>query len=623
MSTVLTYGDVTIGRVLTQTIDQQPQYDDSGTDLLFWRYTVRVSGFLQSSYNRCEHISVNNSGANLANRPEADAVSIHIAARSKLPPRQRFSLSMDGEVLLTAEPAIDGQQGDTAQISGRDVDAGPKCQQFVVTQVSGRNVFRVDAVFEICKVECDASGQALGNTKGVLSHRWSATDSIDRNKRVTRTTTGTLRTAGYRNPHMFRSLVVPPLQPYLRRDQMQFTATADGKSLQYTITDQEVAVGAPLPLTSWDIQHTESLDEGMAGRGSLIVTMEGDTEVDKTEMLEVGFWLLYGQLYRSTPRTAFEQNADPTIILEQIAITDHIGEVNRLQLQATVRRVPTAVNPNGDLPVGVFRANAIVPVTSANLPGFAGNPADTTPGNGANGGNIYSPTKNPGNRFGEIPYIEGPVELVGLFVAYLQTPCNDSHANGRLSLQFDTNGDPTNSPQADSIVVVPSLPSTSNNPLLSESHRESMYTHYRMVSLPNERAMVAVMPIANAVYGGSGNPPDACKIIRLADLQARRVVRIHAERIGEWPELPDAATLPSHSGFSGSTGIVHTLLKAKREVETPDITASGQKLYRVRFDATYALSRAAKKDEPLPVGRNPWTTEGQIHTNTTATDGWA
>lgn len=635
MSTTITYGNVTIGNVLTSVVEQVPQYDASGTDLQFWRYTVSVVGFLQSSYApgglNCQRSIVRDAnGTDIGTNPAADAVTVQIGARSSLPPRRPFRMEVDGSVMLAVDPlsegqALEPQTGRAGGLSRWDVDHGPKCPRFSVVQIAARNVFRVEATFEVCLVECDVNGSATGNTKGVLSHRWSSQDSMDVNKRVTRSYSGTLRTSGHVNPHMFRSMVVPPLQPFLRREQMQFVASEDGKSLQYSITDQEVAVGAPLPLTRWDIQHTESLDEAMAGRGELLVTMEGDSNADKSRMLEIGFWLLYGQLFRSTPRNAFQQGVEPTTILERISVVDYIGDAQRLSLQATVRRVPTAVDANGDLPVGSFRVNAIVPVTAARLPGFAGNPNDPTPGNDANAGNLYDRRKNPGNRYGETPFIEGPVQLVGLFVAYLQSPCSDDHKTvpDDYEIPANTNTATSNEPQVVPVIVVPSLPSGSTNPIASQSHQASMYTHYRMVSMPTETPMVSAMPIAQAPYTGGGVPGDATRIVNLAETQARRRVRIIAERIGEWPEMPDAATLP---GFDGATGITQTLLKAKRSFENPDITAMGQTLYRTRFDAVYALSRAPQKSEPIPVGRSPWVATDYldaISTNQTATDGWS
>jgi hypothetical protein len=618
MSTVITYGDVTIGRVNTTAFDQEPIFDESGVNLLYWRFTVRCVGFLQNnnSGSGCGLFAVQDAGSNLANPSSTTASTIHIAARSKLAPRQAFSMEIDNQVVLSASAMP--TSGTLGNLTSRDVNDGPKCTQFRVMQITGNNVFKVEATFEICKVECDVAGAAGGNTTGVLSNRWSAQDSIDTNMRTVRTYTGTVRTAGgFLNPHQFRGIVVPPLQPYLRRDQMQFTATADGKNLQYTITDVEVAVGAPAPLTKWDIQHTETLDEALTSRGELRVVMEGDSLVDKTKMVEIGLWLLYGILARRTPQEGLLQNQ----ILEQVTFTDYVGEVNRVDMFATMRRVPTTI-----FEAGYLAKTLLVPIQRGILPGFAGNPDDTTPGNDANAGNIYDKTKNRGARFSEtLDYQSAGVAFVGLFVAYLQTPCDNVHAIPPGTLPTNSNATPATTPKPTPVTVIRTLPTETENSTLSTSHKTKMYTTYRMESRPIENSMMTAMPIAadTASMGyGSSEPTGAdvsCRFIRLAWTQARRRVVIQAERIGEYPEFPDPRLLP---GFDVGTNITQTLLKVKRSFEAPDIMPLGQKLYRARFDAVYAVSRLPVNTEAQPIGRNIWTTAGDISTNTVATNGW-
>lgn len=612
MPTNVAYGDVVISRLLTQSVDQVPVFDDSGTDLLYWKYTVKVVGFLQSSFGQLyERLVVMDGSTDLA-ATNVPASTLHIAARTKLKPRQNFVLSTDGAVLLSALPLPDGRAQPT-NLTNYDVDNGPKCTVFRVSQITGNQVFKVEAEFEICKVECDVQGRALGNTKGVLSNRWSAQDLIDGNRRTTRTYTGVLRTAGGGiNPQMLRSLVIPPLEPYLRRDTMQFIATADGKSLQYSITDVEVAVGAPKPLTKWDIQHTETMDEALNARGELRIMMEADTLADKAKMVEIGLWLLYGLLAKKTPAEGLPNNH----MLEEVAFTDYIGDTNRIEMQARVRRVPTK-----EFSPGYLTNALVVPVTATRLPGFAGNPGDNTPGNGANQDNVYDPKKNPGNRFEELPIVEGPVALTGLFLAYLQTPCNDEHSLTQETLPSNTNESTTNQPQAASVTVVPQLPSDSPGSLNSQEHVDKMYTFYRMSSEIYDITRLAANDIAaDPSYDSNSGPPTATRVTQLAPSQCRRRVRIYAERLEEWPQMPDA---PSLTGFSARTGITQHLLKARRHFETPDINAMGKKVYRVRWDATYALSRAPLASEAIPVGRNVWTTAGDISTNQTATDGWS
>ena len=117
-------------------------------------------------------------------------------------------------------------------LSNYDVNDGPRCTQFDVVHVSSNNIFRVEASFVIHLVQFNDNGAALENVTGVLAHRWACTDTLDHNLRLTRTYRGLLELATSNfSPHWFRYLVVPPLQPGMRRDQMDFIATERWKAI--------------------------------------------------------------------------------------------------------------------------------------------------------------------------------------------------------------------------------------------------------------------------------------------------------------------------------------------------------------------------------------------------------
>lgn len=636
MSTAVQYGNVFLYNLFTQQIDQEAVFDDTGTDLMYWRFTVRVAGFIRKyETSPCMQFTAsfpqNDQGVPV---PPVDAADAHKAIRPQLAPRQSFRLLMNNLPVLTADPMPPPRNnpppGDEPTLTNYDVNQGPKCLSFRPTQIAGRNVWRVEAVFEICKLECKPDG-TTENASGVLSHRWSVQDSLDKNLRVTRTFSGLLRTAGGAiNPHDFRAIVLPPLQPFLRRDQMQFTAGADGKSLAYTITDQEVAVAPPIPLRHWEIQHSEQLSGGEKVAGEIQVMMEADSQADKRQMVEIGIWLIYTQLGRMTPNAQggfFANNAH----LEHAVITDYIGDVNRVSIAARVWRN----NPSPDK-FKAFMVNlALVEILPEHLPRFSGNPTDESHDPPAGGDFIYDPKNNPGRRHTESPLYEGPVALAGAFVALLRSPCTDAWGNRREAVLPDNNDETTNEPTAPTVAVVPELPDPPTSDIPSAAHKTAMYVYYRMQSLFKSREMIAAMPIARSTSGsgsssstsggsssssqGQGLPRDT-EFCRLAPPQYRRKVRIIAERIGEWPEMPDPKNLPGF--YSQSAQINQVLLNTTRSFSTPELNAMGQMIYRVRFDCTYGLDRAPEPNLGLPVGRNIWTNQGDYQTSHLATNGW-
>lgn len=618
-STTIEFGPLSLFVLHTHAIEQVPIYDPSGTDLMHWKYNVRVSGIMHGFLTWCQRHAVTGEVVTTGG-----ASGQHKLIRVQLKPRQKFVMKMgvtasepNGTTILEAEPFPEWEEpapgGETPEekpddISGFDVNNGPRCVSFTANQFGANDVWKIEATFEICKVECDKDSQVPGNTKGVLSNRWSVQDTIDKEMRTTRTYTGTLRVASNQyNPQMFRSLVVPPLQPYFRRDSMNFLVTEDGLNLRYTITDVEIAVAAPKPLTSWNITHVESLQDAMNLSSELTVDMIGDSKADKTQMIEIGIYLVYGLLLARTP----DDPAVNDFMLENLTITDYIGDVNRVVCFARIRKEPK----NGVLLNAMLQSVGRV-ITPDILPGFAGGPP----------GNDYSQFLSRGAREGELPELEGPAALVGIFSCYLQTPCDNEHAMVPESVRTPENTNEVTSLNGQievSANIVPDLPED-NNETTSESHKQNLYTFYRMETIPERSDMVAVMPLAVSQFAESeGDPPDTCVFINLAGPQSRRRVRIHAERVNAWPEMPDDRSLEP---LLASGGRSLRLIKSRRLMGTPEVTALGQKIYRCRFDCVFAETRPPQSSEALSIGRNVWTSPsfgGNETTTSAATDGWA
>jgi len=629
--TIVVYGNLTLMHCVT-TIEQKCIMDPSGTDMKCLQSLVHVSGYIHGHqdwrrYQEPVYSEVH--GPGFGNINIGNAAKNHIMARYRLPPRQTFTMAVGcsgntidtGTVLLSAIPMSAAGSIPSSLNSGGltnyDVNDGPRCPQFSVVHVSGNEVFKVSAVFEIHKVECNDFGEANGNTNGVLSNRWSCTDNIDTNMRTTRTYKGLLELATSRfSPHWFRYLCLPPLSDGMRRDFESWTATEDGKKLAWSVTDTEIAISAPYPATKWNIVHSEGAHQGQVGIGTIDITLEGDSNVDKKQLIAIGLKVVESKLKK---KDNVEQLPDNAWILEDILITDHIGDVNAITVTASIRRYNVIMNNF----VSVSGSLLGVAIPASELPDF-----DAT----------YDPRQSRGGRTGEVPEYEGPVSLIGIFRCYLQNPCGTDHGINSYNMLATNENQPTSATPYGQIsaVVVPTITDTEVSHY-SDSHKEQMYRVYKCESLYKSNEMRVAMPKASAPYVPPEETPDAVDnsdatcIVSLCRPQSRLIVRIVAERVGEWPEMPDPETLymgeATHApGYSpGSPTLTASpigmkLLKSKLLPGTKHYTATGAELYRVRMEATYALKRKPGPTEILKIGSNPWTTGKVEVSNETLTN---
>ena len=212
--TIVRYGDsstgVTLYRCLTRRIEQRPVMDTSNASVKCWKFVVQVTGYLHGWPTACSYLTVGGFAA------PSDASTLHKAARWRLGPRQKFEMKVGctgtdfttGQRLLFAKPMTTVTTPNDLTSSGLtdfDVEDGPRCLQFDVVHVSADNIYKVEAVFEISKLQCNDDDEAPDNTNGVLSHRWACVDSIDANLRTVRTYHGMLEIATSQfSPHWFR-----------------------------------------------------------------------------------------------------------------------------------------------------------------------------------------------------------------------------------------------------------------------------------------------------------------------------------------------------------------------------------------------------------------------------------
>ncbi len=611
--TIIKYGDVRLYRCV-HAVEQRANYD-SGNSVKSWQFIVRGTGYVHGFAYACKYAEVITEPP--LDPPTSAATGMQ-QIRWRLKPRQDFGLAVgctstdysSGQILLTADamtsvtnPLTDLQE---FGLSGYDVTDGPKCLQFDTVHVSGNNIFKVNFAFEINIVICDDDSLSDGNTNGVVSHRWAATDSIDHNKRTVRTYRGLLEIATSQFcPHWFRYLVVPPLQPGMRRDHMDFTAAEDGRHLQYTITDTEIAFAAPAPATKWEVQHTETTlnNDGLKVVSSVGVDLEGESQCDPGQLILIGLYVVSAKLAGVRPG----QPTTGSIFFNDISITVVTGDVNRVHVQASCWR--PAVDIGG---IGLAnRAQGFnTPIEASDLPAFSAN---------------YDAALSTDARFGEFTRYEGGISLAGIFRCYLQTSCQSgggiaSHQNGVNDNLF-----PADYPKTETTLrVVPDL-ETDAVPYYSDAQNAATYTTHQIESTYRTRSNRVALPIANGPTVNSPDLRDSVAVATIAGSVCERVVRIMSERVGDWPEMPNSETmdgLPDTPGsgyatsyLSGYPPIPQKMLTSALRGRGITKSTGGTDLYHAEWESVYALLRAPTGPEIVKLGINKWQTgNGTIST---------
>ena len=139
--TVLTYGSMVITNCLTQPggFAQEPIFDESDTDMMYYRFIVRVTGYVHGLPSIVTVGVLPNYGANSA------ALS-HRAVRYTIAPRKPFLMQMgcdqnllNGQTILQCNPATSAQW---TTVSNRCLSAYFQCRR---SQRSTLHAFRYHA----------------------------------------------------------------------------------------------------------------------------------------------------------------------------------------------------------------------------------------------------------------------------------------------------------------------------------------------------------------------------------------------------------------------------------------------------------------------------------------------
>lgn len=622
--TTLIYNCIQIRNCNTTRFEQVTLYDDSHTDQVGTKYTISVIGYIH--YDPNARITV------LAHQQPAptSAADLWSDIRNALMvPRAGFSYFVgtkepanNGECILAVMPPVPGDinlfvmgpiEGPFSIVGAknlRDTQSGPRPISCEIQQITGNTVFRVQYTIELHVADCDNITNP--NESGVLSNRWSMSDSIDDNLMTTRRLKGRLMLANSTfNAHAFRNFVVPRLQRGMRRQHMNFEVTSDSLHLNYEVVDKEIAFSAPYPATRWHVVYTESAQHGdnsagMCANASLIVELEGHRDVKRKLLLTLAATIVDARLnIAGAPNNG--------VIIRHIEVTDEYGTdiPNRVRLAVSISRTPE----NGVALASVITAKIGEPISAQDLAPIVAN---------------YDSHISFGGEPNDPIYLSGPIPLTTAWGCYLQTPCSSIHdiqqqeshsfpapcedvvflqssalnnglaqipATQPVPLTFNTLGL--------SGAIVPSLPPVTLQPQLeySNMHADAIYQTWQYdTKNQTSHHRIALPRAGTSTISGNANNADTLKVVTIAQPTTHRISRITATRVGKVPSLPNPVsryTLPS----GGEAVLIRTAILAS----PPYLSSDRKQVFEIIAEYIYALTRPVLGNDPLDCGYNPWS----------------
>ena len=581
--TQIQYGGIFIQNVLTRAFSQEAVFDDSGVDLLFFRYTIRAVGYIVDATNAQNIGVLPISGQN---SPPIQLGQMHYF----FAPRQAFLMTMQGGAngpitLLSAQPATN--QNSTA-ISGYDCENGPKAKVLAVDRFAADQMIKVEVEFQVSQVQCDQNMQTP-NVTGVVNSRWSCTDDIDENFYTTRTTIGRLRcSSGQVNPHSFRYLVIPPLQMGMRRQSLSMTATADGMNLDYQIVDREVAFAPPAPATDWSLRVTSrrTLDD-IFWHTDLDVTLKGNRYADKKKLIAIASAICDAKFSGGNPGAN-------NYTVESITISDeYSANENSIHFSATARRNDNA----GPAIKGVQAKWLGAPIVAADI-----NAVVTG----------YDSRLNPGVRNNEPPGVggtAGAIPIFGAFSTFVMGPCGGDYSLVGNSTPANPSTLPSNNPlpQINALVVteLPDDQSLSHN---DPGNAQAAYTYWELDSEYATDQLRAHMPIAQTGFSSGSLPTSVVVSLGATGGLTQRTIRVVAERISQLPTLPTPV-----DNYTDENGNLCVLLENKLVAKSPNRAPDAKQIYRLAGELVYGVTGPINANSTLRLGANSWENQQPLY----------
>lgn len=550
------YNGIALRDVLTESIDQTVVPDSTGVDPLYVRVEVTFSAtawLTDTAYNW-----------GIGMHPSL-AQGFNAIIAKLMQPRRAFRYIVAGQTLINCVPAYNrpGIPNPVKfRLEGSDINNGPIPSVRIQNIISGQTA-RVQMKV-ICHMGMCDSPSMGANTHGIINLRyWIGEDINGEDWTTLRTYSGRLRVAhaGVNVHQALRSwLVIPPLQTGFWRKSIRLHQAPNGLELDFTVEDQELYAQAPWPATSWDGEHMVSSPYagGAIAESELRIQLKGEKTTDKKDLFSLATKILDNKLH------LFDMQNEKRTFLLYAAYRDKLKH-NHIEAVARIRHV----GKKADWKLW-------------NVPGRGlGEPLTLDQYN--------KEVSKPGKQ---------TATLVGLFAQRLQDACHPAKMPqecGNLKTEV-YHIVCTDVPEETQGMLTPYEPDYSPRHL-----DEGAYTDYTISSEIKHKTGMVDLPVGDTSGGSGVNSNSTILAVPLHQGWARREVRISAERLNAWPEVPD------WGDFVDSNDIAHTVLDHRPIPAAPCLSADGKKsLYRIDQELLFSLSRPPRIGEDLPVGKLPY-----------------
>ena len=559
--TTITYNGITIKNVLTESIDQDVVPEGTGVNPLYVRVVVSCTGIVHNAAGPLT-IGVDPPGGNLAD-------GFNQIVDELMQPGRAFLMMVGGTPLFDVYPGHvrpglpNPNQGDTIDIRKTDVNHGPLPSLKVISITSGHSM-RIHFSVVMHLPYTDEDGSVPG---GAISLRFWITEDIDGDDWTTeRTYEGVFRVR-----HLGHNVLTeirnnfhfPALVEGFQRKHIHLAQSPNGLELHFTIRDKEVWAVPPFPATSWKGKQTMFMPEpgGVMLSSEVYVRVKGDKATPKRDLLSLVLRIMDQKLHR------IDFSRRNLTIVRALRIEDNFTD-NEIEMSAVINLTPTK-----PLVWNIEESNFAKPL-NVGVPGV-----DLFP--------LYKKDK------ADLVYPTACIQ--GLFLAALQDPL---HLSG-----FPFGNEPARQITYGYIncplnVVEGVL--DENKTKLSPSQKSSSYQMFRMENETKAKTGYIQLPLGKQSGGtpSPGNPGgDTAILLRLHRDVAECTLRIEAERINAWPNLPTAQEY-------NKLGARFTPLSVTITPSAPVLAADHLKtLFHSRMELRFGQNREALE---IPAGLLPY-----------------
>jgi len=594
--TTLWYNGVVMRDCETQSFEQSVQFDESGTDVLFSRFRIRVASTLTAVHYSGTPFGIDTQSGLTAVQRMQD-----IQARL-WSPRQDFWFTVDGSVpdeklggtpqnaaLLTATGQTSGAMlihpgfpdlGSIGRSTVVDPDNGPKPKNVSIQQIFGGRAMRVSFDIEVCRRLCLSNydlppiefGPVVGNAN-VLSNRWMLEESKGETWVTTRAFSGTLRVVNASFwPHLMRFLVIPPLLNGYRRMRQSFTDDPTGLVLKYRVEDQQAEAAPPWPAVDWKAHHAETASgpNGSILSGEISVRLTGPPGVDKVQLIASAGKVAVDRISGLAPTWEGPNRISHSTIIKSASIVNILNEPTielRVQAQYT------------DFDEGRALAMRVEQM---------GEPLTTLTGTDPYEIEGYDPRKWP------VPLPFDSPTPAGTFACYLQNPCSIWHGfpggtlPGSNPPAIRPPERPSGYPDQSEIETYPTpLPDdqTYLRPYTPSDPKNDIYNFpYSFIDLQQKyRTATGWVQLP---YAGTDADKDAL-LVKLHGRITRRVLVMEASRDGRMPTVPQL--VEDSIDVNGTREVLEYF---DFDIKAPELLADGAgRRYAVRAEYSYLLEK--------------------------------